>query len=271
MSDKIAVDLGSVQTTLLLPLWGRAMETRKTKPRLIDRKAVEIIDRIDYDFSEIASGTHNVTQLEWIARSVHIDRTIREFLAAHPAATIINVGCGLDTTFERVDNGRLFWYDLDLPDAIELRRKFIQESDRRKFLPCSFLDECWFNQIKVHQNVFLMAAGVLYYFEENQVREIFDKICSTFPGSEFVFDAASHMGVRMANRKVIQNVGLDEQSFLKWGIENASDIRKWNSHIEVIEDYPVYSGMKKGLCLLDRYMAFIADRHRIMFMVHLRM
>ncbi|MGE5410463.1 MAG: class I SAM-dependent methyltransferase, partial [Clostridiales bacterium] len=123
MSDKTAIELGSVQLTLLLPLWGRAVETKKSRPLLKDPTALEIISKIDYDFSAMAQSVDDVTQFEWIARSIHMDKAIREFLGKHPKATIVNVGCGLDTTFDRVDNGSLRWYDLDLPDVIELREK----------------------------------------------------------------------------------------------------------------------------------------------------
>jgi O-methyltransferase involved in polyketide biosynthesis len=271
MSVKFAIELGPVQITLLLPLWGRARETLKKNPRIVDRKACEIIEKVDYDFSKIASRINDVSQLEWISRSIHIDRTIRDFLVRYPQATIVNAGCGLDTTFDRVDNGQLAWYDLDLPDVIDLRRKFIPEIGRRTFIAASFLDERWFRRIQPAEHVLFMAAGVLYYFEEKQVKEIFDKLSSSFPRSEFVFDAASSFGVKLANRNVIRSIGLGEQSCLKWGLERASDVEKWNGSIEVIGEYPVYRGMKKGLNLKDRYLAFIADRHRIMYMVHLRM
>ncbi len=271
MSVKYAIELGSVQITLLLPLWGRACETLKKHPRIVDRKACEIITKIDYDFSKIAAKIKYISQLEWIARSIHIDRTIREFVSRYPEATIVNIGCGLDTTFDRVDNGRLFWYDLDLPDVIDLRRKFIPEIGRRTFISASFLDKSWFRRIHPSEHVLFMAAGVLYYFGENEVREIFNNLSAAFPESEFVFDAASPFGVKLANRKIIRSIGLGEQSCLKWGLEKASDIVKWNGSIEVVGEYPVYRGMTKGLGLKDRYLAFIADRHRIMFMVHLRM
>jgi O-methyltransferase involved in polyketide biosynthesis len=53
MAEKLKIDLKEIQETLLLPLWGRAVESKKENPRLTDTKAVEIIDRIDYDFSRI--------------------------------------------------------------------------------------------------------------------------------------------------------------------------------------------------------------------------
>ena len=270
MSEKIKIDLGYIQLTLFLPLWGRAVETEKPKPRIIDKTAREIIKKIDYNFSPISDNIQEITQFEWIARSIHIDNTIREYLNQYPKATIVNVGCGLDTTFDRVDNGKLFWYDLDLPDVIELRRKFISESERRKFISSSFLDDKWFNELHIEDNVLFMAAGVLYYFEENQLKEIFNKIVEKFPGSEIVFDAASKMGVRVSNKKVIQSTGLDEKSYLKWGIDSASEITKWNDKIGIKKEYPMFKKLRKGLKFKNKIMAIISDHYKIMYMVHLR-
>ena len=214
---------------------------------------------------------NSITQYEWIARSIHIDRTIKEFLLKYPKAAIVNVGCGLDTTFNRIDNGQLFCYDLDLPDVIDLRRKFITEGDRRKFIACSFLDDNWFKELHIEDNVLFVAAGVLYYFEEYQLKEIFNKIASYFPGSEFVFDAASSFGVKTANKKVIENSGLNEKSYLKWGLNSASEIPAWNNKIKVVKEYPMFRKMLKGLKLKTKILAFLSDYYKIMYMVHLRM
>ena len=123
MPIKIPLQLENVQKTLLLPLWGRAVETQKKKPPLLDTTAVEIVKKIDYDFSTIALNTSTISQLGWIARSLHIDRTINRFIHEYPRATIVNIGCGLDTTFERIDNGKIYWYDLDLPPVISLEKR----------------------------------------------------------------------------------------------------------------------------------------------------
>jgi O-methyltransferase involved in polyketide biosynthesis len=270
MSEKITIDLGNVQITLLLPLWGRAIETAKPKPLLIDNTAVEIINKIDYDFSQISKNIHDVTQFEWVARCIHIDKTIKEFLNKHPKATIVNIGCGLDTTFNRIDNGKLLWYDLDLPDVIELRRKFIQESERRKFISCSFLDDRWIKELHIEDNVLFMAAGVLYYFEENQLKEIFNKMVLSFPGSELIFDAASSMGIKVSNKKVIESSGLNEKSYLKWGLNSAYEITKWNDKISVVKEYQMFGKMRKGLKLRNKIMAMISDYYKIMYMVHLK-
>ncbi len=270
MQEKIAIELGNIEVTLLLPLWGRAVESTKKNPLLTDKTAANIIGKINYDFTTISKNIHPVTRFEWIARSIHIDKTIREFTRRHPKATIVNVGCGLDTTFERVDNGKLNWYDLDLPNVIELRRKFIPESGRRKFIPCSFLDDRWIRDLHIEDNILFAAAGVLYYFEEFRLKEIFNKIAGTFPGCEFIFDAASPFGVTVSNKKVIESSGLDEKSYLKWGLQSSVEMTKWNDKIEVVKEYPMFKHLRKGLSFKDKITSLVADHYKIMYMVHLR-
>ncbi|RPH37960.1 class I SAM-dependent methyltransferase [bacterium] len=270
MTAKTAIELGNVQITLLLPLWGRAVETEKAKPLLKDETAVRIIHQVDYDFSRLAQTVHDITRFEWIVRCIHIDRTIRAFLAKHPEGTIVNVGSGLDTTFDRVDNGTLTWYDLDLPDVIDLRRKFIHENDRSRFIACSFLDESWFREIRVKENILFMAAGVLYYLEEGQLKAMMKKMASAFPGGEFVFDACSAVGVKTANEQLIKKIGLDESSYLKWAIQRADQLRGWGVEFEFIEEYPMFKHMKKGLTLRNKLIATLSDHYKMMYMIHLK-
>ena len=269
MAERIRVDLRNVQKTLLLPLWGRAVETRKRKPLLVDKTAVEIIERIDYDFTTIATNINPITQLAWIARSLHVDRTVREFLERHPHGTIVNIGCGLDTTFERVDNGSLLWYDLDLPDVVALRKQFISDSQRRRHIASSFLDEAWCSELKAEDSILFIAAGVFYYFEEDQMKRCLSRLAGSFPGGEAFFDAASPLGMRTANKVVIQAGGMDRSSFLKWGIESAYEIESWDHRIRVVEEFPMFRGIKRRVSFKAKIGTFMSDVLRIMFMVRL--
>jgi O-methyltransferase involved in polyketide biosynthesis len=269
MSKKVPIKLRSVQETLLLPLWGRAVETRKRKPLLVDTTAMEIIDTIDYDFTTIATNISLITQLAWIARSLHVDRVVREFLERHPRGTIVNIGCGLDTTYERVDNGSLLWYDLDLPDVIALRRQFVTDGERRRHIASSFLDDAWFAEVKVEDSILFIAAGVFYYFEENQMKHFLSRLAGLFPGGEVFFDAASPLGMRTANKVVIQAGGMDQNSFLKWGIQSAYDIQSWDSRIRVVEEFPMFKGMKRRVSFKEKIGTWMSDVLKIMFMVRL--
>ena len=82
----------------------------------------------------------------------------------------------------------------------------------------------WLEQIEVDENVLFIAAGVFYYFEEKEVKGFLIRLADHFPGSEILFDVSSPYGVKVANRMVITKSGLDEESFLKWGVASAQPI-----------------------------------------------
>jgi len=269
MPERVDVHLGDVQKTLFLPLWGRAEESRKPRPLLADEAALDIMARVDFDFSPLTNHIDALTQLGWIKRSLLYDRVVTDFLTRYPEGTIVNIGCGLDTTFERTDNGVLKWYDLDLPDVIALRSRFFKETDRRRFIASSFLEDDWLNVIEVGGNVLFMAAGVFYYFEEPQIKAFIVRLIDRFPGSEIVFDASSPLGVRICNKRVVDRSGLGERSHLVWGLKRTGDVATWDSRIRIVGTYYYYRKQVSGL--RSKLMGMLADLIRIQYMIHLRL
>jgi O-methyltransferase involved in polyketide biosynthesis len=269
MSEKVVVDLGNVQKTLFLPLWGRAYETKKTNPLLVDKTAVEIIEKVDFDFSTITRNISELSQIAWIMRSICVDGVIARLLEKYPKATIVNIGCGLDTTFDRMDNGHLFWYDLDLPDVIELRRRFIKESDRRKTISASFLEEGWLKEITVGDCLLLIAAGVFYYFVEEEIKGFLKRLADEFAGGEMLFDVCSPLGVKTANKMVVKRAGLDEKSFLKWGLKHTKDILTWDKRFKLLRT--IYYFGDNRITLKLRLLGFVSDLLKIQYMIHLRL
>lgn len=270
MTNSNEINLGSVQETMLLPLWGRAVETLKPKPLLVDKKAVEMINSIQYDFSTIAKNISKLSSASWIARSIFFDKKISEFISVNPYATVVNVGCGLDTTFDRIDNGKINWIDLDLPDAIELRKKFFQESERRRFVAKSVFDTTWYDQIKTRDKVMLLVAGVIYYFDESEVRKLFTEIHTYIPGAEVILDYASRLGIKLSNEQVIKRGGMNASAYLKWGIDNIYEVEKWDSFIDVISNMSMYKEHKKNYPLAKRIGMGIANRLKVMSLAHIR-
>ena len=140
----IAVALGPVQETLLIPLLGRAAETQKANGLIQDDKAVEIVAALDYDFSKWQKSK---TLAAATLRTRMVDQDVQAFLADHPTGTVVEIGCGLNTRFERLDNGQARWFDLDLPDSLALRRRFFQDEPRRIMLEASVLDTDWMETV----------------------------------------------------------------------------------------------------------------------------
>ena len=110
--------LSGVAETLLIPLYNRAMESQRPDAIMKDEKAVALVTQMSYDFAQVRKV--RMSEGNKVARIMltrEIDRYAREFLSRHPEAVVVHIGCGLDSRFERVDNGRVEWYDLDLPDV----------------------------------------------------------------------------------------------------------------------------------------------------------
>ncbi len=269
--EKHTIELGEVQKTLLLPLWGRAMETRKKKPFLVDNIAVQIVDEINYDFSTIAKNISPLTRASWIARSVFFDKKIEEFLGKYPDGTVLNVGCGFDTTFDRINNGRVHWFDLDLPDVIEIRKQYIKENDRRRFIGESVFGDNWYSEIINKKDVLIMMGGVIYYFNEDEVKTLFDKFISNFEKVELICDYCSTKGIEIANKKVIEQGGMDKRANLVWGIDNIYSIEKWNENMKVKSNMPMFFEYRKKYPIYRRIGMKISDKLKVMSLCSIEM
>ncbi|MBD0417857.1 class I SAM-dependent methyltransferase [Streptomyces sp. TRM S81-3] len=189
MDDRKKPRLGTVQETLLIPLYARAVENRKEHALLRDARAEEIAASIDYDFKRF-DDLPSLTGA--LLRTLLFDRWVADFLSAHPDATVVEIGTGLNTRHERVDNGRARWFDLDLPDVIALRRNFFTDSPRRTMIAASVTDEAWAAEVASHATgpYLFVAEAVLPYLHEPDVRRVIDLLADRFPGALLALDTA---------------------------------------------------------------------------------
>ena len=246
-NDQLA-ELQGANRTLLLPLWARAKENQQPTPLLVDKRAAQIIASLEAmhghrdDFKEMERIFDRYLQLSQLIRAACIDDEIRFFLEKHPQATIVNIGAGLDTTFDRVDNGQMVWYDLDLPEVIAIRHQYIPEAPRSRCIASSVLDSSWFDEIGEPQNgLMFVACGVLFFLDENQAKKLFLELADQFPGSEFVFDTMAGLFMRIANRSVLKRSGMGSQAVMRWAVHSAREIVKWDDRIRMVAEYPMYS------------------------------
>jgi O-methyltransferase involved in polyketide biosynthesis len=141
--NKIKVNLIGVSQTSLLALYGRAKISNECGLLFNDAKAVELVGRIDYDFSFFDLIAVDYVLFSAVARAMQLDNKVKNYIKDHPHASVVNLGAGFDITFYRVDNGKIRWYDLDLPEVIEARKQLIPETDRTTCIAKSFLDLSW--------------------------------------------------------------------------------------------------------------------------------
>ena len=222
--DKIKIDLSGLSETLLFPLWGRAKLSKECSWLFNDVRATEIVEKIDYDFSKFdkilwgcrfdRTALKNSLPPLFALRAKQFDHKIQSYVAEHPRSSVVNIGAGLDTTFYRVDNGLIHWYDLDLPPVIEIRSQLLPEANTTKGIAKSLLDPSWCTCIKqTEDGVFMIMGGVLMYFEEAQVKQFFSMLADNFPSGEIVFDAPSKLDNNFGTW--VKQLSLDQRKELK--------------------------------------------------------
>ncbi len=262
----------TVQNTMLLPLWGRATASAKNLEILNDKEAMEIIKNCDYDFSTIAKTFGEFGGICYIVRARKIDDAIRKFIRKHPRASIVNIGAGLDTTFSRVDNGSINWYNLDLPDAIAFRQKFLPDSPRNTSIAKSLFDTTWFDHVIFNRRdgILFVSAGVFYYFKEEQLKAIFQAMAQRFPGGEIYFDAESRQAVKKSNR-MVEKTG-NKGAMMYFYVNHLNDLEHWSPDIQAIACEKYFKGIpvNRQWGFGIRVMMKISDRINMMKFIHLR-
>jgi methyltransferase (TIGR00027 family) len=231
-----------VPETLLIPLWARATEGRYPNPILRDPWAETIIRDIAYDFSRFETSWKS--QVGIAIRTSVLDRAVSSFLRGHPEAVVVNLGAGLDTRFLRLDNGKLDWFEVDLPEPIRLKKSFFQETPRYHMVCGSVLEEDWVAMIPVDRRpVLLIAEGLLMYFTEEAVRDLFRRLVSEFPGAEMLFEMMTPTLVNMGKqhdtvpRTSAASNGNGSSTPFSWGIRNGREAAAYHPGIRFIEEW----------------------------------
>lgn len=185
-ATKRRVALSGVPETMLWPLWNRAAETRRPDRLIDDTMAVELVERIDYDFL----GHFGKPTVFYAIRARVCDDLIRSYLAQEtgPDPVVVALGEGLDTQLWRIDDKRLQWISVDLPESIRARRDLLPPHPRAALVECSALDVAWMDAVPSGARPFISAAGLLMYFEEEDVRGLLTRIARRFPSAEIFFD-----------------------------------------------------------------------------------
>ena len=227
--------LTGVPETLLIPLWARAVESGKAQPIFQDPKAVEMVSRIDYDFKKFEKTW--MSQLGVAIRSMILDRAVGGFVQQNPGAVVVNIGAGLDTRCERFKDKVFCWYDLDLPESIELRSRFFEESENYCLLTGSAFDLSWLEQVDYKDKPFLLIAeGLLMYFDEQTVRGLFAGLASKLSEFQMLFEALAPIAVGQSKHhdtvKKIENA-----PEFKWGLKESRSLESWDRKIRFLEEW----------------------------------
>ncbi|MBQ3283705.1 MAG: class I SAM-dependent methyltransferase [Atopobiaceae bacterium] len=232
---KLHIEKNTVQETLVIPLYGRKLACEMFPGLIGDTKAAELMDAIDYDFASVrrlpAFGV-----LEGAMRSYDLVAEIKTYLTSHPRAAVVNMGCGLDTLFTQADNGTTRGINLDMPDVIAVREQLLPSSERERNVACDLNDTSWFDEIGFDpaEGAVFVAAGVFYYFTNEQVATLVSAMAEAFPGGRLAFDATRKLGLKMMLATYVKDAGITDVGAF-FHVEDPQAIRGWSPAISRVE------------------------------------
>lgn len=264
----ISPGLAGVPETMLWSLHHRACEARRADGVIVDPESVRIASAIDYDFSAHFGNPRG----SLATRAAEIDRALQAWLEHHPEGIVVSLGEGLETQGRRVDNGRMRWLSVDLPDAIRLRERFLVPTQRLRHVAGSALDLAWMDEVDPSSGVFIVAQGLLMYLAPERVRGLFAAIADRFPGADLVFDSIPKWFSDLTM------LGLNQTAQYRlppmpWGI-NRDDVeptlRLWHAGVASVAFLPYRSPRGFGRFLAEMTNRIPMARHGVPSLVHVK-
>ena len=259
------IEKNAVQETLVIPLFGRLVCSERFPELFSDPAAKRICDSLDYDFAEkrkkMESPAGLFGALEVAQRQYDLRCEVESYLKDHPEAAVVNLGCGLDDTFSKVDNGRCQGYNLDFADVIRVRNELLPAGERETNLACDLNDLTWMAAIDGSNGAVFFAAGVFYYFKTEDVRRLFSAMAERFPGAVLTFDSCNERGAKLMRKTWLKEAGITDVSAF-FSLENEKELEAWSSRFASVSAKSYMRGYRdiyKNVGLFHKLMIRFCD------------
>ena len=238
MEDKkFHIEKNTVQETLIIPLFGRLICSERYPHLFKDPEARRICESLDYDFTEkrkrMESPAGLFGALEVAQRQYDLKYEVEAYLRDHPNAAVVNLGCGLDDTFRKADNGTCTGYNLDLPDVIDIRNELLPAGEREHNIPCDLNDHSWMDKIDGSAGAVFFASGVFYYLRTDEVNDLFCRMAEKFPGAILVFDCCNQRGAKMMRSTWLKEAGITDVNAF-FSLEDERELTDWSKQFRSV-------------------------------------
>ena len=265
---KYHIEKNTIQETLVIPLYARALCTRRFPHLFSDPLSVELLEELDYDFTTLERTSGGLMQtfgaMEAAMRQSDLAFEVRDYLRDHPQAAVVNLGCGLDQTGRSCDNGQCRIYNVDLPGVMAVREALLPAGEREKNLAADLNDFSWFDAIDTpaEDGAVFFAAGVFYYFRTEQVRALCAAMAERFPDGRLVFDAAGPAAVKLMLKTWVKQAGIRDVGAYFSVRDAEKELTSWSNRISISSrGYMLgYQDLRgPGIRNIHRLLAGIAD------------
>jgi len=228
--------LVGVQQTLSPVLKAKALDNRLPDPILGDEHAEQVMRRLDPDYDNRRFGTSQLGLAAVVRAKAH-DDWARSFLADHPDAVVLHLGCGLDARVYRIDPpATVDWYDLDYPSVIELRQQFLPPREHYTLIGSSVTDLTWLERIPRGRPVLMIAEGLVPYLTETDVRRLLTSVVDAFPTGQIQFDTVSVSAWRTSKWNPLLRK-YDAQ--FHCGFNDPAALADWHPRLEYVDEAPM--------------------------------
>lgn len=191
------INLSSTASTLLITLYSRAAMSRNNMI-LEDKKAEEIISLAGFDEKKLQVSKKLQALLS--LRAYIIDEYTKDFINKHNGdCVIIQLGCGLDSRYIRINDNRIKWYDLDFYGTIEMRKKYYKTSSNYKMISSNVCNLSWLDQINtLNKPTLIIGEGLFMYLTEEENKSVINTLANSFKNCEFIFDVFNTISVKFS-------------------------------------------------------------------------
>lgn len=265
--------LDGVANTLYVPLYGRIYVSKKFPEYFYDEMALKIEEKFT---SGISKGSFEYTNMAYGARYYNMDKMIIKFIEEHKICNIVLLGIGLETAYDRITQkcglGEVNYYGIDLPEVIEIRKKYFGERKQETLIAGDMFEMEWKEQIDTSIPTLLIVSGVFQYFFEDKIIEFIKNLKKEFPYGELIFDTArKKTGLRFANWYIRRTGNLE--ALMHFYIEDSVDFSKKTDTI-LVEELIFFKDarelLRKKLKFITKLFMKIADYKRQALIIHLK-
>jgi O-methyltransferase involved in polyketide biosynthesis len=262
-------EYGGVEDTLFIPLTGRVYVSKKFPEYFFDEKALEMENLIKN--KQIEKKSSEYTMIANVARSYNLDQMTQNFIDRHDKCNIVNLGVGLETSYYRINRKNSIFFEVDLPEVIELREKYLEVGENEKFIKGDLFKLGWCEELDTSIPTLMIVSGVFQYFHESDVLKFIRDVKNVFENAELIFDATNKFGIKFTNFYV-KRTG-NPSAIMYFFIDDVNEFVK-KANCQLIECRGFYKEaikiLNKKVGLYAKISMKVADRRNNAMILHLK-
>lgn len=242
--------LTDVSKTAIVTLRCRVKESERDKPILHDPMARFCLDRLrawatpDEEAVLFDKPQPQTLTNPMALRARKYDLIASDFISRNPSSTVVNLGCGFDTRYWRIDHAQCRFIELDLPEVVQIKKELLGERLTYEMIGCSVLDPAWIDSVtaKGNSHFLLLAEGLFMYLHKADVIGLLKTISERFTRSQITLEVVTEAYTRGMWKKIVEGkmkrqLGLDAGSAFNFGIRNARELETYGQGIRVVDEW----------------------------------